>query len=587
MISIKNNSLKLKIMLLSVVFIMIPVIVVGVLSYRKTYDIMLNATIDSASQLSNHLAESTELSFFEIERLLSIGHNTSSIRFLLSNSNDERTHYLFDLISTINLYRDTYRFSGSVKDIKIISKGNWHFSERKGLEYIKSSEMTSYIDMFSKPQGAMIIHILDGSEMENDRQDFQVLVGAPIYQVATNDVLGVIVLELDAEPFTHFVSNSSIGSKGYFLIADSNHIILNNNGVQNQNDLTTNEMAQIYGAKSGSFIRNIDGRDELIFFSTINSYNWKVIGRVFIDDVMIEAQDIKTYSVMTIVICLFTSALLNIYVTRWLFIPLDKLSKKMRIVAQGDLDVKLTHRTSDEIAQLNFTFNNMILQIKDLMAKNIEEQEKLKKSQLRVLQSQINPHFLYNTLDTIIWLIHAREDERAIEMVDALSQFFRTSLSKGKDFIEVSEELSHVKNYLTIQSSRNWDKLDYEINVNENIMNCAMMKFLLQPLVENAIYHGLKPKNGGGKIWINGWLENDFLVFTVRDNGVGMEPQKLNELREMLCGNHPFSENKHGFGLYNIKERIKLYYMDDCGITINSTPGQGTIITLRIKGTKP
>jgi two-component system, sensor histidine kinase YesM len=586
LLSIKNNSLKLRIMLLSVVFITIPVIVVGVFSYRKTYDIMLNTTIDNASELSNQLANSTELSFFEIERFLSIGRSVPTIRFLLSNTEDERSQYLFEIINIIDLYRDTYRFSNSVKDIKLIGKDNWQFSERKGLQYIDSSEMDYYINMFSSPQGAMVIYLLNDNEVEKEGKVFKVLVGAPIYQIATNDLLGVTVLELDDEPFTHFVEDSKIGSSGYFLIADNNHSFLNSKGIQTQNDLTSDEMTEIYKKPNGSFIRKTGGRDELIFYSTINSYNWKVIGRVFVDDVMQKAQDIRTYSITAIVISLFTIALLNIYVTRWLFIPLDKLNQKMRIAAQGDLDVKLTHRTSDEIAQLNFTFNNMVHQIKDLISKNIEEQEKLKKSQLRVLQSQINPHFLYNTLDSIIWLINAKEDGKAIEMVDALSQFFRTSLSKGQDFIEVSEELLHVKSYLTIQKGRNWDKFDYEITFNENILNLKMMKLMIQPLVENAIYHGLKPKKEGGKIWIKGWQEDDQLIFTVRDNGVGIETQKLNDLREMLSGDQIFSESKHGYGLYNIQERIRLYYLGDFGVTIDSTQGDGTNVTLRIKREK-
>jgi two-component system sensor histidine kinase YesM len=570
-------------MLLSVVFITIPVIVVGVLSYKITYNIMLNTTIDSASQLSNQLAKSTELSFFEIERFLSIGRNVSTIRFLLSDADDERSEYLFDIINIIDLYRSTYRFSNSVKDIKIIGLDHWHFSERKGLQYIDSPEIDSYIDMFSKPQGAMIIHVLDSNEAELDGQDFKVLVGAPIYQIATNELLGVTILELDEEPFTHFVAASKIGSEGYFSIADSNHGFLNSKGIQTKNNLSVDEMSGIYEEQSGSFIRKTNDRDELIFYSTINAYNWKVIGRVFVDDIMQEAQNIQTYSISTIIICLFIAAFLNIYVTRQLFIPLDKLNKKMRIAAEGDLDVKLTHRSNDEIAQLNFTFNNMLYQIKDLIAKNIEEQKKLKQSQLRILQSQINPHFLYNTLDTIIWLVNAKENDEAIEMVDALSQFFRTSLSNGKDFIKVSEELLHVKSYLTIQKGREWDKFDYEINFNEDILNYKMMKLIIQPLVENAIYHGLKNNNHGNKIWINGWAENDELIFTVRDNGLGIEPQKLNDLREMLSGNQEFSESKHGYGLYNIQERIRLYYMGDFGVKIDTKLGYGTNVTLRIK----
>lgn len=579
--SIKSNDLKLKIITFSVLLTILPVLVVGIVSYRKSYSVMLEATIENSKQLANQMAQSTELTFYEIEKFLSIRQNANTIRFLLSKSKDERTQYTFRLLDMIDTYHDNYRFSDSVKDILIVGVSDNHFSERRGIRSFTDAERDTYVEMFSHPDGAMLVFLLDKYDGVSD---LRVLIGAPVYQVATNDVLGVVVVEMDTEPFISFTENMRIGSDGYYLIEDQNGVFFNENGIVDVHDLSAGELDEIRNNESG-FIEHGSGADrELIFFSTINEYQWKIVGRVRVEDIMSEIRGIKSYSYFIIFFCAIASALLNIWVIRWLFVPLDKLKNKMRSAAHGNLDVALTHRSNDEIAQLNDTFNHMMSQIKYLMQKSLEEQEELKKSQLRVLQAQINPHFLYNTLDTIIWLINGHENDKAMEMVESLSKFFRASLSNGKDFISVSEELEHVSNYLAIQKSRNGGILDYSIDVNDDILDDIVMKLILQPIVENAIYHGLKPK-GGGKIWIKGWRDDADLVFTIRDDGAGMTEECLKQLQELLDGETPAPE-RSGYGLYNVQRRIRLFYSERYGLTLNSWDGEGTIVTLRVRGIK-
>lgn len=576
----KNNGLKLKIITLSVLCIMLPVLLVGVLSYNKTYDILLDTTIENAQQLSNQLAQNIELSFTEIERFITISKHTNTIRFLLSQSIDERTYYSFQLINMLDLYRNTYRFSSSIHDIQIIGNNpNRCFSERRGVFTISSDQHAQYMELFagirsSKPK-CVIRHTHEGL--------LTVLVGMPIYQIATNDVLGVIVLELDAKPFTNFTQNARIGKNGYFLIGDHDRTYFDDHGIFTHDHLSAEEMDRIDQSERGYFVRRTDAGKELVLYDSINTYNWKVIGRVYVDDIMSEAAIIRSSSFSIAFVCLFIAAILNILVIRWLFVPLDKLKRKMHIAAQGNLNVQLSHRTNDEIAQLNLMFNTMMTQIRDLMQKSKEEQEELKKTELRVLQAQINPHFLYNTLDTIIWLIYGKENEKAIEMVDALSQFFRTSLSDGKDFIPVSTELTHVSSYLMIQKNRNGSQYEYEIDVQPEMMNQIIMKLMIQPLAENAFYHGLKPK-GGGKISIRGWMEGRDILFCVKDNGAGIEKEKLMRLKACLRSGDHATLSEIGYGLYNVQQRVSLYCGEGYGLDIDSNPEEGTEVTLRIRG---
>ena len=225
------------------------------------------------------------------------------------------------------------------------------------------------------------------------------------------------------------------------------------------------------------------------------------------------------------------------------------------------------------------------------MEQNRREQENLKKAELRTLQAQINPHFLYNTLDTIVWQAESGKNDEVVVMTKALSDFFRSSLSSGEDWVTVEQELRHLNGYLSIQKARYRDILNYEVEADPSMNGYMILKLLLQPLVENALYHGIKYKRGGGVIRVHGMLQDGMLLFVVQDTGCGMTPERLEEIREaMRLGiqmrrgpNEP--EPGGGFGLYNVDQRIRLYYSLDTGLHIESGPS-GTTVSFRVPALK-
>jgi two-component system sensor histidine kinase YesM len=214
----------------------------------------------------------------------------------------------------------------------------------------------------------------------------------------------------------------------------------------------------------------------------------------------------------------------------------------------------------------------------------VEEQDKLKKAELKVLQAQINPHFLYNTLDTIIWKAEANQKQEVIALVQELCSFFRISLSKGMDWIPVRDELEHVRAYLAIQGMRYRDILRYRIDAGCGFDDATILKLTLQPLVENAIYHGIKNKRGGGCVTVRGCaVENNALLFEVEDDGIGMQPETLAAVERMLAGGDPVgSEGSSGVGMRNVNERVRLYYGPDYGLRVRSQYGVGTVVSLLI-----
>lgn len=262
--------------------------------------------------------------------------------------------------------------------------------------------------------------------------------------------------------------------------------------------------------------------------------------------------------------------------------PIQKLCKVAKQAGQGDFKVRVEEAGTYELTVLKESFNHMIEELGQLVEDIRIEQLNLRAAELQLLQEQINPHFLYNTLDTIIWLAESHDTEHVVKMVTSLSDFFRTTLSKGKDFISVEEEKLHIESYLAIQQFRYQDIMEYEISFSDEILEYEMLKLTLQPLVENALYHGIKNKRGMGHIQVIGKKEGQNLVFRVRDDGIGMTAERLLEVQGLIQGDRPRDQEYSGFGLFNINQRIRLYYGQEYGLTLDSVHQKGTQMQVAI-----
>ena len=260
--------------------------------------------------------------------------------------------------------------------------------------------------------------------------------------------------------------------------------------------------------------------------------------------------------------------------------PLERLCKVTERIAKGEFTVRAKIHTKDEIRILSDSVDNMAEKLRIMMNQIKDDERKVRDAELRLLQEQINPHFLYNTLDTIVWLIEGNDREEAVSMVVSLSEFFRLVLSKGKEFITIREEEMHIRSYLEIQHARYRDILEYDISIDPGIYKYKILKLMLQPLVENALYHGIKYKRAKGRIDITGKQEGDLIRFIVRDNGVGMEEIELERLREEI--RKPCKETQKGFGLANVNERIRMNFGMEYGMEIESVKNEGTCVSITI-----
>ena len=282
--------------------------------------------------------------------------------------------------------------------------------------------------------------------------------------------------------------------------------------------------------------------------------------------------------ILTVVFVTIFAVVTQRSVTSSINTPIKRLENLSKRIAEGDFTVRVKLPQVSELDGLTDNLNIMAVKIQELIAENVREQQNLQKSEMKALQAQITPHFLYNTFDTIVWLAEEKKNDQVIDITRAFSSFFRISLNKGKDYLTVSEEFEHVKSYLTIQKIRYRDILDYEIEYVPEMANCQILKLVLQPIVENALYHGIKNKRGRGLLSVKGWRENNRLCFSVEDNGIGMTEEKLANIMEQIRGSADPEDLNNVYGLYNVNKRLELYYDASTKLNITSQYNKGTTV---------
>ena len=371
------------------------------------------------------------------------------------------------------------------------------------------------------------------------------------------------------------INNVGIGQHGYcYLMDERGNMVYHPQQQLLYAGLKKEEAGRLACLGDGTYV------EDTIIYTTqkVPGSTWRVVGVSYIDETVNESfwqmTRVILYAGALILVAAFVIAFV---LSRTLSRPLQQLENAMQAFEQNaDGFVFNSVTGTREVEELSDSFRHMVGRIQRLMTAVREEEVALRKTELKALQAQINPHFLYNTLDTIIWLVETGKNEQAVEMVTSLSNFFRSSLSQGRDIITLGEEEIHVRSYLEIQQVRYRDILRYEIHVQPELRGCVLPKLTLQPLVENALYHGIKLRRGLGCILVDAAQEDDRVRITVRDDGAGMPPERLQQLRQSLD-----TEEQVGFGLRTVYRRLRLLYGEQCSMELESEPGAGTTVTLR------
>ena len=572
----RDSSIRTKLICYFVFIILLTTMLIVALSGMMYRNEIINEQNSNTRQMVCQISNNVDYYIQEMEHVIdSLGDDPRVTAYLSQNAREnspDRENAAYDaVLSASNIHPEIAGIMVvNPYDIYVSNVMNRISSEPLIQEnwYTQAVGSSGKVQLFSKPIGRNINNIFQYSA------DDVVSISKAVIDKKSGQCTGVILIDMKLDIIKNIIESIHPNNMGFIYIIDSKDEI-----VYSPVNMTVNRINNDWfrTEQMGILIKTIQGKRELLFHDNSKYTQWKTVGVFPLD----EAQKVVTLITygsygIALLILLF-AIILAVLFARSIANPITKLRLLMKSAEAGNFDVRFNKKYNDEIGQLGESYNTMIDRISELIIM-VQIQEKSKrKAEIEILQAQINPHFLYNTLDTIQWMAQEHNAQDVVDLVDSLTNMLRIGLSKGNEIITVRMEIKHVESYLMIQKTRYEDKLNYSIQVEEQLLSCRMIKLILQPLVENAIYHGIKEKRGQGQIQIIGQLRDGKIHFQVIDNGIGMTPEKLDQINQLLKADN-LQPNEVGYGIFNVNAKIKLNFGNEYGISFQSVYGEGTTV---------
>lgn len=514
-----------------------------------------------------------------------------NIAYLIS-SNEDVQDYLFDeKIDNEGRYRILNQLQtildsrSDIRNVGIISKNGRMLINDGSKSVNQDLDLNTqewYATALEKPNGPILTsshvqHIISG-----ERPWVITLSHGIRDRSGSGEKEGVFFIDLNYSAISELCDQSTVGTKGYAFILDAKgNIVYHPQQQQLYNELQTENISLIMDTDEDTVLTGTGNDGKLYSISRSEKTGWTVVDCTNVKELLSKSRQAQSVYVLTAIILVIVALLFSRFMARSITLPIQKLRDSMKKVQEGDFSVSdVVVDSKNEIGSLTKSFDVMTHRIHELMEQNVHEQEEKRKSELKALQSQINPHFLYNTLDSIIWMAEGKKNEEVVLMTASLARLLRQSISNEDEVVPIANEVEYARGYLTIQKMRYKDKLEFQIEVDSSILYIPLIKLVLQPIIENAIYHGLKYKESKGLLIVKGFMKDGNAVLQVIDDGVGMDEETLAHIYDK----HKVNYHSNGVGVYNVQKRLKLYYGEDYGITYTSELGKGTTATITIPG---
>ncbi|WP_239617318.1 sensor histidine kinase [Cohnella mopanensis] len=412
-------------------------------------------------------------------------------------------------------------------------------------------------------------------------------VGKKIVDINSGKTLGILLLNLQESEVSAVLQTMNAEPSAQYSIVDASGNVVSSS---KQDELLlpigdSDLLSWVNSHAQATDIRDIHQEQTLLTIRSFQKLGWKLVSVTPLKALTTDLKQIKVTLLLIAGLCVLFAVIGVTYLSNWIANPIVRLAKSMKGFQEGDLDGRLMIESKDELGLFAAGFNEMTKRIKSLLANIKFEQKQKREYELALFQSQIKPHFLYNTLDVIYALSEMGRIKDVQRTTKALADFYRLTLNQGRELISIEQEVRILKDYLAIQHIRYSDVFTYAIDVDQEILPHSILKLTVQPLIENAIYHGLKLRQGKGHLHVRGYLEKGFIYIKVTDNGVGMSPEKIRMLlRSRTEGTDSNHTMKHemSFGLRNVNERIRLSFGEQYGLTIESELDKGTSVTITL-----
>ncbi|SHH70708.1 sensor histidine kinase [Clostridium grantii] len=566
-----SNQLFVNFLLLAI----IPVLVTSFVSYVICYKAILNNSVSLSHEITNYASQEINRLQIVTNNIAASIQNNPELQVVMRYSDKNSPYNLisnFQINTSLSLIQKS-----SMPEIAgiycISNNGGQYQTNTTSVQKKDYSIFSWYKNIISSKDPIWFPpHMNSFVSLSADREFISY--GVPFIDYITNLPIGIIIIDIETSTFFDILNNSTwVESNHYYVLDDMDNIIFSSNPDINL-DSSLNNSESLENIKNSKY-----------YYSQTLSNSWKIIG-VISENKIAKSTLLYLYIfiIIMLIIAIPSTFIISLRRAKQISQPIDMLTRYMLEVENGNYDIKMNiPNTNDEIVTLYHSFEKMVSKSNEYMAEIKYEQKELQKANFKALQAQINPHFLYNTMDTIAWNIRLDEKDKAIAAIMALTKFFRSSLRKGEDIITLQQEMEQISLYLQIQELRYGDMLDYDIEHNPALNNYILPKLILQPIVENAIYHGIKNKEDKGHILITTIDKEDYIIISITDNGIGITPDQLTLLNEMV--HDSFSSNTDsagGYGVKNVSERIKIYFGEDYGLYYMSEYSKYTTVHIKL-----
>jgi two-component system sensor histidine kinase YesM len=578
---IRLNTLQSKISISFILLLIIPFSIFSFLMSKPIEKIMEERISDSIQNSLNIKAITLESIFREMMRsvtIIALDRNVADIlSFPEKYNNYERGRTIINLMDTDSLYLNKIEKHITVMDFHDNIYTSWRQYRTNEYELISSMDWYGRI-LETKGRFAWVFHDYDYiTKTEDNLLTIAALVdrygkayGAAMVSIYEDDIYKIISDKNEDESSETAIINEEAG------------IVSFTNSEMPKESLREQDFyKRVFENDEGYFIDFVNEQKTIVNYAKVGNTDWKLIIFTPYDSIFKQINDIRKNTAIFIALMLLIFTAITVLISFTITGPIKMLRNNMRKVKEDDLGQMMPVQGSDEVKDLIVEYNKMTRRIKTLFENVKEEQKQKQELRFKALQAQINPHFILNTLNNIKFVAIMSRANEAAKMITALGSIMEDCIGKGEDIINLGQEIKYIENYVYLQKIRYNDKFSVFYDIDEEVLNCRVFKFILQPIVENSIYHGIQNIEGTGRIDISAHKEGDNLVIKVKDNGAGIQPERLKAIREYLYkGTEP--EKKGRVGIKNIHDRIVLSYGEEYGLKIDSIEGKETEVTVVI-----
>jgi two-component system sensor histidine kinase YesM len=580
--SFANASMEKKLIVVFIFLISLPILLAGYFSYRNYSQSIKDNSTAYVMQVSSKIVEKLDDYMIDLKRISATPLYLKELQEYLSDPSIDVQKERFILTNIWSM--ENFKGNNNITVYMEDKAGHLFYNiKTEGIRTDLQTKMLEWRKLAHEAKSTVVISTERIVHISTGKPDYVFSVIRELRSAYDLEPIGLIVFESNLNVIEKTVENIDAVTKGSTVIIDDHkHVIYNSDKKLISQDLSNDPAVRQATGTEGSFPLTSGGKPYLISYSTSPDTGWTVLNYIPTNELTAAAARTRNITILVTLVIIGFALFISIIISYALTRPLHKMTLLMKEVQKGNLNVGFNVKYRDEIGVLGNQFNRMIIRIKQLIDEVYTGQKRKREAEIKVLQSQINPHFIYNTLETIRMTAEINDAENVAAMAYMLGSLLRYSIIRGTEIVTIDQELEHLENYLYLQNVRFQDKFHLTVALSDEIRRFQILKLMLQPIVENAIFHGLEKIAEPSEIAIKAHEDARFLYLTISDNGEGMEAETVRSLRDRIAGMNGDEDTNQGIGLRNVNERIQLHYGDEYGLEIDSIKGEGTCITLRL-----